>query len=366
MRAERELPPERVGELLESGEAEVVDMRSSPIFIVGTPRSGASLLRDLLRSHPRLAFGYESYFVPKLYRAHGDPRTDRAARALAARILRLSWVRRWGLELDPSSLAHHRSYASLVAAIYGELARIEGKPRWGDKTPQYVAEIPTLIELFPEAKILHVYRDGRDVALAWLKTPYGPQNLFTAASAWRELVTTGRSDGARLPPSSYTEIRYEALLTRPEETMRRVCQFVDEPFTADVLRPTLLPPSSSRQLVGKRPMRALAGEAAIASSNVGNWKGAMPPTDRSLFESLAGDLLEELGYETEGVGRRVSGLERIAWGAHHRAGRALSRLNSRATWQPATLALMAEARIRRWIHGASSRPNSRVREKTTG
>jgi Sulfotransferase family len=69
------------------------DMADAPIFIVGCPRSGTNLLRDLLRSHPRLAFPGESHFIPEFYKGYGDPKNEREARRLGARILRVNWVR---------------------------------------------------------------------------------------------------------------------------------------------------------------------------------------------------------------------------------------------------------------------------------
>jgi hypothetical protein len=326
-------------------------MTSPPIFIVGAPRSGTSLMRNLLRSHPQLAFTDESHFIPLFYRAHGNPETDRAARRLAARILRLGWMRQWKLDLDPSSLAHHRSYARLVSGIFEEMARAAGKPRWGDKTPQYLTEIPTLLEIFPEAKIVHVYRDGRDVALSSMRVRFGPQNLYTAAQAWRTRVTTGRRVGGRLSASTYMEVRYESLLSRPEDTMRRVCDFLHEPFCEEVLRPSPLR-RTRRPVLGRPRGPSYTFAPEVARSNLGKWKRAMPPADRALFESVAGDLLEELGYETEGVRRSISTARRVAWRVDHGARWIAVRLNTRPLW-PVTQALFLEARARSRLRGTS-------------
>jgi hypothetical protein len=328
----------------------------SPIFVVGCSRSGTGLLRDLLRSHPSITFPLESHFIPGFYRGFGDPRTDREARALAARILRLGWVRRWDLRLDPSSLAHCRSYRELIAALYEELARREGKPRWGDKTPHYVADIPLLLELFPAARIIHIYRDGRDVALSWMATHFGPANLYTAAKAWKRLVTTGRRDGGQ--SSSYLEVRYEALLSDPEETMRRVCDFTGEDFTDAVLRPSRLPRFPHRPILGRRPRRALSSETEIVARNAGRWRREMTPRDRSLFEGVAGDLLAQLGYETEGATRSLSRGRRLACRAHAAGRITARRLNHRDPW-PATFLFTREARIRHWLRTLGERRHRR-------
>jgi hypothetical protein len=317
----------------------------SPVFIVGAPRSGTGLLRNLLRSHPHLAFGQETHFLPTFYRAYGNPDSDRAARGLARRILALRWIRSWNLGLDPAALSDHRSYAGLVAAIYEQMARRAGRPRWGDKTPGYVAEIPTLHELFPDAKVVHIYRDGRDVALSWIRARSGPGNVYAAARDWCRLVTIGRRAGEALPPDSYAEVQYEALVSRPEQTMRELCAFLDEPFSEDVLRPTSPPPLDLRRtLRGNQHQPPPASRDKIVSSNAGGWRSAMPAGDRAVVESIAGDLLGELGYETEGLARQVRRGERLSWRLGDRVRRVAVRLNTRP-W-PETFALMLEARIR--------------------
>lgn len=303
-------------------------MTNSPIFIVGCPRSGTNLLRDLLRSHPHLTFPGESHFIPQLYKGYGDPQNEREARRLAARILSLRWVRSWGLQLEPSSFANDRSYRQVVSRIYEEWASKENKPRWGDKTPHYMTKIPVLLEIFPSAKIIHIYRDGRDVALSWLRVRFGPRNLFTAARGWKAMVSAGRRAGAALSQETYLEVRYESLLSNATGTMKQVCAFVGEPFTDAVLRPSPLKTESRHApIIGaQRPRRPPSSE--IASANMEKWKRGMSIPDRILFESIAGDLLETLGYKTEGATRRITKAEQFMWKAHHSFLWLLRRINT--------------------------------------
>jgi hypothetical protein len=195
-------------------------MNDAPIFIVGCPRSGTTLLRDLLRSHPRLTFPPESHFLPAFYRGYGDPRSEREAVALARRILRLEWIRLWRLPLTAAEFAADRSFRDVLVRLYGAWAGREHKARWGDKTPHYVTAIPTLREIFPAGQIIHIVRDGRDVALSWLRTGLEPRNLFVAARLWKQYVSAGRAAGVGLPRAAYLEVRYEALLSAPADTRR--------------------------------------------------------------------------------------------------------------------------------------------------
>ncbi|HEY7320991.1 MAG TPA: sulfotransferase [Candidatus Binatia bacterium] len=329
-------------------------MSDSPIFIVGCPRSGTKLLRDLLRSHPRLAFPEESHFISELYQGYGDPRNEREARRLAARILNLYWVRSWGLQVDLSAFADDRSYRQIVSRIYEEWARKQNKARWGDKTPHYVTSIPILLEIFPSAKVIHIYRDGRDVALSWLRVRFGPRNLFSAARAWKSMVSTGRQVGALLPAETYLEVRYESLLGNPSETMKAVCAFLDEQFTDAVLRPTVARGASRhRPLIGEgRPTRPPSNE--IVSANIRKWKKSMSLPDRILFESVAGDLLETLGYETEGVKRRIGKPEQVMWKAHDLFLWLLTRVNTTGNHRLLTDFLTNKwANVRQWLRAAA-------------
>ena len=285
----------------------------APIFIVGCARSGTTLLRDLLRSHPRLTFPEESHFIPLFYRAYGDPQNAAEACELAKQILRLRWVRLWRLGLEPASFSDCRSFREVLSRLYETWARDENKPRWGDKTPGYVREIPLLIKLFPGARILHIYRDGRDVALSWFSHVwFGPRNMYTAAGQWRRRVNAGRGAAATLPRGTYMEVRYETLLEQPRETMQQVCEFLGEPFDEAVLRPSKI--EGDPRL---NPFSAQNSRGELMRNNAGKWKTRMPVRDRVLFESIAGDLLETLGYETEGRTRRISSAERVAWHLHH-------------------------------------------------
>lgn len=295
---------------------EGVEDADSPIFVVGCPRSGTSLLRNLLRSHPRLTLPDESHFIPGVYRRYGDPADEVEARQFASLVLGNMWVKRWELSLSPDDFADCRSFRGIVSRLFGAWAQKEGKPRWGDKTPHYLGTMPVLLELFPKARILHIHRDGRDVALSWLRLKLEPRNVYMAARMWRERVSAGMRTGRSLPRGSYMEVSYEALLRDTEGVMRRVCEFVGEPFCEEVLKPTQVP---FGKMFGKRPYSPSANVAQpfVVDGNIERWRTRMSRGDRMLFESVAGDLLGELGYPVVGPCRAVPPPERAFWTLHH-------------------------------------------------
>lgn len=299
----------------------------SPIFIVGCPRSGTTLLRDLLRSHPRLTFPFESHFIPHLYQRYGNPNTEREACRLGAKILGIHWIKDWSLPLEPSDFAEARTFRQMLSILFEAWSSKEGKPRWGDKTPHYVCHIPVLLDIFPSAKVIHIYRDGRDVALSWLRTGLEPRNIYTAAVKWRRYVTAGRSAGETLPADSYMECCYEELITSPRLVMKTVCAFINESFTESVLKPNKL-----KRLFQRR--RIFGGSRwlvknTIVRNNSNKWKTQMSLSNRGLFESVAGDLLKTLGYETENLARPVPAVMRLLYQVHHQIGWVGSRLNTR-------------------------------------
>ena len=331
-----------------------------PIFLVGCPRSGTTLLRDMLSMHPGISIPRESHVLPRLYRAYGDPGNAFEARRLAGVLLSLEFIRLWAPKLDPDSFGDCRSFREVVSRVYGAWARNAGKSRWGDKTPQYVAEIPTLREIFPESRFIHIYRDGRDVALSWIDAPFGPNNVYVAASDWRHFVTEGRRAGRSLPPGTYLEVRYESLLEEPEATLRRICEFLEEEFHPQMLKPERMQ-GNWRPLYFDRSLATRAKSSVVVSDNKRKWGAQMSPADRARFESLAGDLLRELDYEIEGCSRPIGWPERIAWSVHHQTWEFLHRLNRRdkSSWMLAGLRLTWADQHARWRNRV---PGSRVDE----
>jgi hypothetical protein len=307
---------------------------SSPFFIVGCPRSGTTLLRRLLAAHPRLAIPEESHFIPFMFDAYGDPASEAEARILADAILSLRWIRDWNCPIDRDALLGCRSFASVAANVFESYARHVGRPRWGDKTPQYVACIPLLSRLFPDARFIHIHRDPRDVTQSWIAAPFGPKNAYVAAAEWKRLVTAGRDAGQRLPLGSYVEIEYQALVSRVEPTMRLVCEFIGEDFDEAVLVPVAR--TGPRPIYrfwrpgNERTSERVAGEA-VESTRSGRWRDTMSVRDRIIVESLAGREMQAFGYSTEGLDRHLGAIERIAWRLHSHAVETAVRINSYPT-----------------------------------
>jgi hypothetical protein len=265
-------------------------------FIVGRGRSGTTLVRAQLDSHPEMAVVHETQFLVGLARSrrrYETPEGFATERFLTELSRDPSFFR---LDMSREDVAEAlsvgggtASVADALRAIYGTYASRRGKKRYGDKTPGHVMHITMLASLLPEARFLHVIRDGRDSTLSYLDASFGPTSVAEAAVYWRRFVTNGRRAGRAIGTRRYREVRYESLVAEPEAELRKICSFLDLPYDDAMLRY----PERAAELVGKIHHNLVRPP----TQGMRDWRRDMSRDDVVLFESLAGGLLTELGYE---------------------------------------------------------------------
>lgn len=266
-------------------------------FVVGVPRSGTTLLRAMLDSHPALAVPGESPFLVRLsgrrYARAGRFETER----FLADLLAEDRFRRWGLapgEVRRALLGPPpEGFADAVRRVYGAYATSRGKPRYADKTPGHVRHVGLLSRLFPEARFVHLIRDGRDVALSLGELGWEPRGLEAAAALWLRMVRAGRRAGRALGPSRYREVRYEELVADPRGELRSLCGFLDLDFDERMLD---YPARAAEVLAPLRSPEAHRSLFLPPTRGLRDWRREMTPGNLARFESVAGPLLEELGY----------------------------------------------------------------------
>ena len=284
-------------------------------FVVGFGRSGTTLLRLMLDAHPDLAIPPETSFVPRLIRAcEADGASAESVHEL------LLAQRRWpDMELDSDEvLARWRALDELdpgdvLRALFGLYAEKHGKPRWGEKTPTHYRKIVAISSALPEARFVHMIRDGRDAVMSLAKVPPSIRARTTTDVAelgerWASAIRRTRRQGRKV--EHYLEVHFEDLITDAEAQLRRVCEFIELDFDPAMLE--YHEQSADRLKELERPLPPKEGiEDSTAADRVGVfeltaeppkedriavWRREMDPADVTRFEAVAGRVLKRLGY----------------------------------------------------------------------
>jgi hypothetical protein len=281
-------------------------------FIVGVERSGTTLLRLMLDAHPALAIPGETWFIPTLVKSCADARDPRAEFYAA-----LTSDERWPIfHLDEDRLAERVApidpfdLGDAVRAFYQLYAERFGKPRWGNKSPGYTPHMVIIQSLLPEARFIHIIRDGRDVALSIQRWRRGADasTIGDLAVRWMLRISVARYQLTDL--RHYLEIRYEDLILRPEATMRIVADFIDLPWESAMLHyyekaeERLLeylsaPPSLLTALGGDPLAKHTLTSGPPRPERIGAWRRDMAVSDQLQFAEAAGETLREFGYPLE-------------------------------------------------------------------
>jgi len=264
----------------------------------------------MLDAHPELAIPAETHFIPHLA---GLAETDDALRTrfLHAVTEFETWpdlatsrddLRAALADVEPFTVAGG------LRAFYRLYAARRGKPRWGDKTPPYCLHLATIERLLPEARFVHLIRDGRDVALSVRPLWFSPGvDVASIATDWATRVRTARAQGAAL--RHYLEVRFEDLVRDPARTLRVVCAFVDLPYDAAMERYHERAGARLGEVATRRRgdgTVVVTREERLAMhrltsgppqpARILRWQREMPAEDQRRFAAVVGDLLSDLGY----------------------------------------------------------------------
>jgi hypothetical protein len=267
-------------------------------FIVACGRSGTTLVQAMLNAHPEMAIPPETPFLlpvrDRVRRQGGGVDLERFVALLERNRNFALWNLPPEAVREALSRTRPRDYPGAVRTLYASYASQRGKERYGDKTPAHVLHLPYLAEAFPEARFIHLIRDGRDVTCSYLARGIGPRDGVEGAMRWKHTVATGRRDGTRLGPDRYLEVRYEGLVADPEGHLKTITGFIELDYDEAMIDygahvDGMLPSPHLKDLHDNvyRP----------PTENLRDWRREMDPVEVTMFEALAGDLLSELGYE---------------------------------------------------------------------
>ncbi len=280
-----------------SGSARKDRKHGKPVFVIGCGRSGTTLLYHMIVSSGNFAnYRTESNVINLL-----EPRFRPLSSAKNKRRMLDAWYNsklytRSGLqpaELEPIVMAQCQNGGDFLRIIMELMCAKQGVERWAETTPEHLLYLRRIKETIPEALIVHVIRDGRDVALSWEKLrqiralPWDRQRLAMSAGIhWEWIVKRGREVGRTLG-NDYIEVHYEDVVRKPREVLARLEPFIDHDLNYD------------------RIQKVAIGSVAVPNTAfkdgqfnpIGRWKSAFTTGELETLESLIGGTLSEVGYE---------------------------------------------------------------------
>ena len=272
---------------------------AAPVFVLGSARSGTTLLYDMLLSAGGFAvYLAESNAFNVLAPHFGDLGRRKARQELLRVWLSTNLFRACDLDasdIENEFLEQGRNIGDFLQIVMGKITRAQGMQRWAENSPEGILHLPLIKRLIPDALVVHIIRDGRDVAVSLSNVrclrPFPWQDRISLTGAgiyWEWIVEYGRRYGRRLGPD-YMEVHFEDLVAAPRETLKTIGSFIDHELDYDRIREV------GYRSVSK-PNTSFSSELPENFSPVGRWKKGISPEQLVRFERILGKTLTELGY----------------------------------------------------------------------
>lgn len=275
---------------------------SEPIFVTGMPRSGTTLLASLLNAHSQVAISPETDYFPRVWkplaRRAGTEDWTFVNSALSRFFEKLS-VKLMGLPEAELRAEFHNAWknrrlthAAMLSRMFGLYAELRGKTIWGEKTPDHFMYVPAIKSTFPDARVIAITRDPRDVHLSLSKVPWSRGNALNHALQWRGYQSMAREFRMRYG-ETFIQIRYEDLITAPQKTMQDLCERLEITF-----EPQMIDRRDVELIFDPEhePWKAAAAQA-IDPTNRDKWRRRMPPAEIALFARICGKYMRRLDYD---------------------------------------------------------------------
>jgi hypothetical protein len=283
----------------------------TPIFVVGLPRSGTTLLATILNRHPRIACGPETRFFEQL----SDERIASACAASDWPITATRLIESLELVGQPVHGLFGRSLAdiaktlstgprtpqALIESLTQVFAHNQGKPRWAEKTPNHLKYLERIRRLYPSAPIVRIIRDPRDAASSLTKLPhFSPSSTINALelNRWHGLSHRFFSSD----PNTLS-LRYEDLITDSRQELSRLCRFLGEECHDDMLAPT----AADMGLTSPNEPWKRGVTKPLDTTRLYRWKRTMSQSEACNTTMASLDVVDAFGYDTapvDGLARR--------------------------------------------------------------
>jgi hypothetical protein len=267
-----------------------------PVFILGTQRSGTTLLRLILNAHSKIAIPEEARFLTPLLRTK-YLKDNISGEALRRMILYLSSNEQFKLwNYDSREFFAHLSQKTqislreLIDSMFSSYCASEGKTIWGDKS-LFFGSIDILNALFPDSRFVHIVRDGRDVFDSWRKMDPTKNNAAVIALDWSYKLYKIECSLKKLAPERQLTIRYEDLIENPEGAIKTVCSSIGVEYETGMLEFH----KTSHYYIGDHHSNLIFN--AVTNNNREKWRKNLAPEETRIFNMVGRHYLAKYRYE---------------------------------------------------------------------
>ncbi len=272
-----------------------------PIFIIGTERSGTNLLRLILNSHPNIAIPHPPHIMKNFSRLeplYSDLSKDANFKRLIQDVATMVQLHPypWGINIDKDEIfrnAKERSLINVYFAVYDQYLKSTHKQRWGCKSTFMINHVALIRHYYPGAKFIYMVRDGRDVALSAKKTIFNHYCVYFTAGLWAKEQQIGIYWLNKLSKDDIILIKYEDLLSSPQEAISSICSFLNEPYQEEML--TFFNTEEAKKS-GNLSAAWKNTSSPIIRDNFGKFKTELRDDEIDLFEAIASQELDFFSY----------------------------------------------------------------------
>ncbi len=272
-----------------------------PFFIIGSGRSGNTLLRSILSGNSDISIPPESYRIPfaiKKFHIFNNRDWEDIVPQVLKEFEDCKEFYTWEIDITDAQkrLENIADSKRTLSNIFDELfctyteKHSPGSKIWGDKTPMNTLYLDWIGTVFPRSKFIHIIRDGRDVASSYLKMERY-DTILEAANRWINSIESAQSFGSKIK-ENYIEIRYEELVTKPEEVIKDTCDFLDIDYDSKMLDHT----KQVKKLGDTDKEHHSNLSKPISSDSVGKWRNNLSESDQESITKLLHKHLQRLGY----------------------------------------------------------------------
>jgi len=275
-----------------------------PIFMIGTQRSGSNLLRLMLNQLPEIAAPHPPHILQRmmpLEKGYGDLSKDKNFVQLVddvCKLVELNPVPWEGVKLDRKNVASRCRDHSVVAtfgAVYDAMAEQGKAGSWCCKSLQNINYLSELESYYgDEARYIYLYRDGRDVAVSFRKAVVGEKHPYHIANEWGATQRIALNQRKHIAAKRFFNLSYETLTGSPETAMRGLCEFLGVSYTESMLD---FHESSEAKSAAKSSELWSNVVKPVMADNSNKFLREMSAEDIRVFELVAGDVLDVLGYK---------------------------------------------------------------------